>query len=61
MERYDKEQSEAKLSYMEIKLSTIATLKGLRGMAEIEANNGSKAWARTIAMIDIAIDEMEQL
>lgn len=61
MERDDKEQSEAKLSYMEIKLGTIATLKGIRGLAEVEVAHGSSAWKRAIALIDISIDEMEQL
>jgi hypothetical protein len=32
-----------------------ATLRGVRGMAETEVANGSKAWARAIEMIDGAL------
>ena len=32
-----------------------ATLRGVRGMAETEANNGSNAWRKAVAMIDEAL------
>jgi len=32
-----------------------ATLRGIRGMAETEVANGSKAWARAITLIDEAL------
>ena len=61
MERDDQQQAEGKLSYMEIKIGAIATLKGIRGLAEVEVAHGSSAWKRAIALIDIYIDELEQL
>lgn len=33
-----------------------ATLRGVRGMAELEANNGSSAWRKALAFIDEALN-----
>ena len=32
-----------------------ATLRGIRGMAQTEADDGSKAWADVVALIDEAL------
>lgn len=33
-----------------------ATLRGVRGMAELESNNGSPAWRKALALIDEALN-----
>lgn len=61
MESDDQQQADGKLPYMQIKLNTIATLNGIRGLAEVEVAHGSSTWKRAIALIDISIDELGQL
>jgi hypothetical protein len=61
MERDDQQQADGNLPYLQIKMNTIATLKGLRGLAEVEVAHGSSAWKRAIALIDISLDELGQL
>lgn len=39
----------------EARETVLATLLGLRGMAEVEIANGSKVWSKSIDLIDDAI------